>query len=134
MLLRSTQDNWICDETWVRVISARYPDVIKTIGFSRATFNRAISRHASQCGTQDDMGIFIQQFSTSCPYDSGQRRKVSYFYRLINGKPPANPASVRDIIDVHVGRIQRWGVNNRGDNATNNGDKHTSESGTAEQY
>ena len=27
------QDNWICDETWVRVISARYPDVIKTIGF-----------------------------------------------------------------------------------------------------
>ena len=60
------QDNWISDKTWVRVISARYPDVINTIGFSRATFNRAISRHASQCGTQNDMGIFIQQFSTSC--------------------------------------------------------------------
>ena len=108
------QDNWICDETWVRVISARYPDVIKTIGFSREIFNRAISRHASQCGTQNDMGIFIQQFSTSCPYDSGQWRKVSYFYRQIIGKPPADPASVHDITDVHVGRIQRWGVNTRG--------------------
>ena len=64
------------------------------------------------------MGIFIQQFQMSCPYDSGQRRKVSYFYRHINGKPPADPASVRDIIDVHVGRIQRWGVYTRGDNTT----------------
>ncbi len=33
------QDNWMCDKTWVRVISACYPDVINSIGFSRATFN-----------------------------------------------------------------------------------------------
>ena len=42
------------------------------------TNNRAISRHASQCGTQNALlGIFfIHQFQMSCPYDSGQQRKV----------------------------------------------------------
>ena len=47
------QDNWMCDETWVRVITARYPDVINSIGFSRSSFNRVISMLASQCGTQN---------------------------------------------------------------------------------
>ncbi len=77
--LEKYQDNWVCDETWVRVISAHYPDVINSIGFLRATFNCAISRHASQCGTQNALGMFIHQFQISCPYDSGQWRKVSFF-------------------------------------------------------
>ena len=47
------QDNWMCDETWVRVITARYPDVINSIGSSCSSFNRAISMLASQCGTQN---------------------------------------------------------------------------------
>ena len=58
------QDNWMCDETWVRVITARYPDVINSIGFSRSSFNRVISMLASQCGTQNALGIFIHQFQT----------------------------------------------------------------------
>ena len=103
--VKKFQDNWMCDETWVRVITARYPDVINSIGFSRSSFNRVISMLASQCGTQNALGIFIHQFQMSCPYDSGQRRKVSYFYRQIIGKPPADPVSVRDITDVHAGRI-----------------------------
>ena len=78
--LMKYQDNWMSDETWFRVISSRYPDVINSIGFLRTTFIRAISMHASQCGTQNAMGIFIHQFATSCPYDSGKRRRVSYFY------------------------------------------------------
>jgi len=58
------QDNWMSNETWVRVISLRYPDVINSIGFLRATFNRAISTLASQCGTQNALSIFIHQFQT----------------------------------------------------------------------
>ena len=96
------QDNWMCDETWVRVITARYPDVINSILFSRATFNRAISTIASQFGTHNALGIFIHQFQTSCPYDSGQQRRVSYFYRQVAGKPPAAPKRPHDCKDVHV--------------------------------
>jgi hypothetical protein len=33
-VVKKYQDNWMCDETWVRVISARYPDVINSIGDS----------------------------------------------------------------------------------------------------
>jgi hypothetical protein len=58
------QDNWMYYKTWVRIISARYPNVINSIGFSRATFNRAISTLASLCGTQNALGIFIHQFQT----------------------------------------------------------------------
>jgi hypothetical protein len=100
--LEKFQDSWMCDETWFRVISSRYPNVINSIGFSRTTFIRAISRHASQCGTQNALGIFIHQFKTSCPYDSGQRRTVSYFYRQVAGKPPAAPSGPHDCKDVHV--------------------------------
>ena len=96
------QDNWMCDETWVRVISSRYPDVINSIGFSRTTFIRAISTIASHCGTQNNQGIFRHQFKTSCPYDSGQRRDVSYFYRQVDGKPPAAPSGPHNCKDVHV--------------------------------
>ena len=96
------QDNWICDETWFRVISARYPDVINSVGFSRAAFNRAISCRASQCGAQNASGIFLHHFSMPCPYHSGQRRKVSFYYRQVKGKPPASPSGPHDCEDVHV--------------------------------
>ena len=58
------QDNWMCDETWFKVITSRYPEVVNAIGgFSREDFNRAISDHASQCGAPNELGIFKHQFS-----------------------------------------------------------------------
>ncbi len=100
--LKKYQDNWMSDETWFRVTSSRYPDVFNSIGFSRTTFIRAISMHASQCGTQNALCIFIHQFKTSCPYDSGQRRRVSYFYRQVAGKPPSAPSGPHHWKDKHV--------------------------------
>ena len=73
------QDNWICDETWFRVIKSHYPDVINSIGFSRTDFICAISGHACECETQNELGIFKHQFVLSCPYDSGQRRRNLFF-------------------------------------------------------
>jgi hypothetical protein len=96
------QDNWICNETWFRVISARYPNVINSVGFSRAAFNRAILGHASLCGSLNESLIFKQQFSMPCPYDSNQRRRVSFYYRQVAGKPPAAPLDSRDCEAVHV--------------------------------
>jgi hypothetical protein len=38
------------------------------------------------------------QFQTECPY-SGDKRRVTYIYRQVNGKPPADPVSPLDITD-----------------------------------
>ncbi len=38
------------------------------------------------------------QFQTECPY-SGDKRRVTYFYRQVNGTPPADPVSPLDISD-----------------------------------
>ena len=46
--------------------------------------------------------IFIHQFQISCPYESGQPRKVSFFYRQMAGKLPAAPSGPHDCEDVHV--------------------------------
>jgi hypothetical protein len=48
------------------------------------------------------LGIFMHQFWMLCPYDSGKRRRVSYFYRQVAGKPPAAPSGPHDCKDVHV--------------------------------
>ncbi len=76
--LKKFQDNWMSDETWVRVLSSRYPDVINSVGFSRELFNRAISRYATQCGSPNESCIFMHQFLMPCPYE-GQQRKVSFY-------------------------------------------------------
>jgi hypothetical protein len=80
------QDNWICDKTWLRVISLRYLNVINAIGFLRSDFDCTISSHASECGSSNEFGIFKHQFSMPCPYDSGQWRRVLFFYRQVAGK------------------------------------------------
>jgi hypothetical protein len=95
------QDNWISDKTWFRVTSSRYPDVIKSIRFSCAAFNHAISGHANQCGSLNESGIFMHQFLMPCPYER-QQRKVSFYYRQVAGKPPAASLGPFDCEDVHV--------------------------------
>ena len=88
--LAKYQDNWRCDETWVRIVSSRYPEVINSVGFSRKVFNCAISGYAAQCGSPNESGIFMHQFLMPCPYDSGKRRKLSFYYRQVAGNPPTD--------------------------------------------
>ncbi len=37
-----------------------------------------------------------------CPYDSGKRKKVSFYYRQVAGKPPPAPSGPLDCEDGHV--------------------------------
>ncbi len=104
---RELQDNWICDETLLRLLDAHYPSLKNTFDFTRGRMVRALSAYAPPTfHSQNEHGVFSKQFQTSCPYDGTKRRRVTYFYWPWNGKRPADPGSVRDITDVHVGRIQ----------------------------
>ena len=44
----------------------------------------------------------MHQFWMPCPYDSGKRRQVFFYYRQVAGKPPAAPFGPHDCKDVHV--------------------------------
>ena len=96
--LNSYQDNWICDETWFRLLNAHYPHLKNTFNFTREGLNRALSAKAGPFIGPNECGLFLAKFQTGCPY-SGERRRVSYFYRQVNGKPPADPVSPLDISD-----------------------------------
>jgi hypothetical protein len=92
------QDNWICDETWFRLLHAHYPHLKNTFNFTREGLNRALSAKAGPFTGPNECGLFFAKFHTECPY-SGDKRRVSYFYRQVNGKPPADPVSPLDITD-----------------------------------
>ena len=92
------QDNWICDETWFRLLSSHYPHLKNTFKFTRVGLNRALSVKAGPFTGPNEFNLFLAKFQTECPY-SGERRRVSYFYRQVNGKPPSDPLSPLDITD-----------------------------------
>jgi hypothetical protein len=72
--------------------------VKNTFNFTREGLNRALSAKAGPFTDPNDFGLFLAKFRTKCPY-SGERRKVSYFFRQVNGKPPADPVLSLDITD-----------------------------------
>ena len=90
--------HWICDETWFRLLNAHYPHLKNTFNFTREGLNRALSAKAGPFTGPNEFGLFLAKFQTECPY-SGERRRVSYFYRQVNGKPPADPVLSLDISD-----------------------------------
>ena len=94
------QDNWICDETWFRLLNALYPHSKYTFKFTREGLNRALSASAKagQFTGPNELGLFLAKFQTECLY-SGDKRRVTYFYRQVNGTPPADPVSPLDITD-----------------------------------
>jgi hypothetical protein len=69
-----------------------------TFNFTRVGLNRALSAKAGTFTGPNEFGLFLAKFSTECPY-SGERRRVSYFYRQVNGKHPADPVSPLNITD-----------------------------------
>jgi hypothetical protein len=92
------QDNWICDETCIRLLNAHYPRLKNTFNFTREGLNGALSAKAGPFTGPNEFGLFSVKFRTECPY-SGERRRVWYFYRQVNGKPLADPVSPLHITD-----------------------------------
>jgi hypothetical protein len=92
------QDNWIYYETCFRLLNAHYPRLKNTFNLTREGLNRAFSAKAGPFTSHNQFSLFYAKFYTECPY-SGDKRRVSYFYRQVNGKPPADLVSPLDITD-----------------------------------
>jgi hypothetical protein len=102
---RELQNNWICNQTLLRLLNAHYPNFKNSFGFTQALLIRAISAKAGPFHSKNKHGIFIKQFSTKCPYED-KRRGVTYFYWQVNGESPADPAYACNITDVHARKNQ----------------------------
>ena len=73
------------------MLNAHYPHLKNSFNFTREGLNRA-----GPFTGPNEFGLFLAKFQTECPY-SGERRRVSYFFRQVNGKHPADPVLSLDI-------------------------------------
>ena len=96
-------DQWLCDETWVRVIKKCYPSLPVAISFNCATLNRILTGLSGNHDQSNIMGIYHAKFSTLCPYD-GQKRKVSYYFRQVDSAIPSSPTASSDVQDTNAKR------------------------------
>ena len=78
--------------------NAHYPHLKNTFNFTREGLNRALSVKTGPFTGPNEFGPFLAKFQTECPY-SGDKRRVTYFYRQVNGKPPKDPVCPLDIND-----------------------------------
>ena len=70
------QVNWMCDESWLRVINLRVPTISKAIpNFIRKNFNSAIGTVAGLFNTSNDGRIYRKQFNCEFLYN-GLRQGV----------------------------------------------------------
>ena len=61
-------DVWLCDETIVPVIRARYPDIIKTINLNHKNVNSALGGLAGAFDSSNIIGFYHTMFRTKCLY------------------------------------------------------------------
>jgi hypothetical protein len=61
--------------------------------------NRALSAKAGPCTDPNEFGLFVAKFSVECLY-SYQKRRISYYFRQVNGKPPSDPICALDVTDT----------------------------------
>jgi len=74
------------------------PHLKNTFKFTCKGLNHALSAKACPFSDPNEFGLYLAKFHTECPY-SGERRRVSYFFRQVNGKPPADPVLSLEITD-----------------------------------
>ena len=105
---------WLSDETWYRLINARYPTLRYTgdgnAGVDRGLMTKALKKHyvsdAASVGLVNPNGVYYASFYHACPYTETDRT-VHYFYCDSTGKNmPDPPRSWRDVADPYAKSMQ----------------------------
>ena len=97
-------DVWLCDETIVRAIRARYPYIIKTINLNCKNVNSALGGLADSFDRSNILSFYHTTFRTKCPYADKDCKKaprdVHYYYHHLLNKTTqySRPSDVQDII------------------------------------
>ena len=99
--LPAHQNQWVCDETIFRLLSAMYRSLARTFKFERRGLNRALSKHATLSHSANPTGLHLKIFMSKFPYN-GERRNVSYYYFHTSGSLPADPTNASECHDNHA--------------------------------
>mmetsp|Transcript_27617 Transcript_27617/g.58998 ORF Transcript_27617/g.58998 Transcript_27617/m.58998 type:complete len:102 (+) Transcript_27617:259-564(+) len=67
---------WLCDETILRAIKARYTTLPNTVNLNRKAVNAALVPLAGQFNNTNIQGFYHVKFTTQCPYEVSKRRMV----------------------------------------------------------
>ena len=99
-------DQWISDETWLRLIKKHYSALQDAINFNRAALNRALSPLVGEFNSSNIPGIYRTQFFTLRLYDDKKKRQVSFYYRQVHNEPPSRPTAATDVLYIHAKSIR----------------------------
>ena len=58
------QNQWLCDETIFRVLSATYPNLARAFQFERKAMNRALKKEAGQFDSSNSSGLYSKMFTS----------------------------------------------------------------------
>jgi len=94
-------NTWICDETIYQSINARYEHIKTAVSFDRGAVNKALRQIVGAYDSSNTTRVYAKVFMTPCPYTNTKRR-VYFYYRCTNGKPPSPPAKPSDVQDIFV--------------------------------
>ena len=90
------QDRWVLDETWVRVMTRCYPDLVSATNIDCGKFNHAMTTSYGSIydhfDSSNHLGIFHKKFTAVCPY-SNKRCPVRWYYWTVKGPIHDNPFS-----------------------------------------
>jgi hypothetical protein len=82
------------------IVRCPYPLLKKTFYFTWEGLNHDLSAKAGSCTGPNELSLFVAStFQTERPF-SGQKRRVTYYFRQVNGKPPKNPKCALNITAI----------------------------------
>ena len=87
------EDQWICDESWLRILKRYFPLLRNEIDLCLSDVSRALATISIHGSNHSDTMIFPKTFSMNCPLSPGDRRRINFFYRSTNGIPPPDPSN-----------------------------------------
>ena len=111
------EDQWICDESWLRILKRYFPLLKNEIDMCQSDLVRALSTISITSGdTQNKIVVFQKMFTMDCPWSPGERRHVNFFYRSTNGIPPpdssnslvCNYANRESLPSTHYSQMLLW--------------------------
>ncbi|KAL7525012.1 hypothetical protein ACHAXR_003180, partial [Thalassiosira sp. AJA248-18] len=94
------QDTWLCDETILRLLQARYTKFPEAITLNRKAVNGALTPLAGPFDKSNLLGFYHADFKTKCPYNDNARRMVHYYYTSVLQEPPSKPYEASDVEDI----------------------------------
>ena len=89
-------DQWICDESQLRILTSYYPTLK---GTTCKSLNTLIGKLAGSFDASNTNRVYYAQFKVPCPVQQSSQRSVSFWYRGSKDIPvPSQPTQSSNVV------------------------------------